>query len=80
MKCNAELISHPLFFVLPGRIETIDFLDNLLRKQYGEVRAVKATTGFHLWQKKFDLRDDMRELAEMSRRMSALPVEVEMIL
>ena len=80
MKGDLDLISHPLFPVLAGSIQTMDFMDGLLRKQYGEVRTVEARTGFHPWQTDYDVRDDMRELSDMSRRMSALLVEVEMIL
>jgi len=80
MSCDLGLISHPLFLVLAGSIQTMNFLDTLLRKQYGEVRTVEATTGFHPWRVDLAIPDDRRELSVMSRQMSALLVEVEMIL
>jgi hypothetical protein len=76
------LVTHPLFIPLLAGMETVSFMEKTLRSQYDQCRIAEKNSGVHPWRlvDVTEQGDTVRELAEMSRRMTALVVEVEMVL
>lgn len=79
MKANAELVSHPLYLPLSGAAQALEFMDSLLRQQYGKCRIVEDATGFHPWRTTLEAREGLEELSMLSQQMTALAVENAMI-
>lgn len=76
-----ELVMHPLFIPLLAGMETVAFMEKTLRGQYDKCRIAEKNSGVHPWRvvDATEQQDAVRELADMARQMTALVVEVEMV-
>lgn len=49
MRLGQGFVSHPLYLVHCGAVQSMAFMDSLLREQYGECTITEMATGFRPW-------------------------------
>lgn len=79
LEVTLNFFHSPTFLLLAGALQVMRFADKVLRKQYNACQSTETATGFHPWQAS-SAGKEMGELSAMSRDMSALVVEVEMMI
>lgn len=74
------LFDHPLLLPLAGGAQVVGFMEKTIRAQFVKCKDADTQSGVHPWNKaRGDLGAAVRELADIAWLMTALVVEVEMI-
>lgn len=80
MHANIKFLSHPLFLLVSGAIQTVRFMDGMLREQYVQCKTSEAATGFRTLPVGVVTRENVLELSGMAQRVGTLLIKIEMII